>query len=106
MTTLTDDELLLWLAGFGLGDGRHAEVCRQFSARFRELLAQQEWQPIETAPKDESRILIFSDDGVDIGHWSLLLRWERDSTAEYDNDDAAITNPKKWRPLPAPPKDT
>ena len=66
-----------------------------------------EWQPIETAPKDDTRILIYSDDGVDIGAFNIFWYpgiWLRDQTAEYDNDAAPINNPTHWMPLPDPPK--
>ena len=50
MTTLTDEKLLAWLEEISqleyVGE-RDANNAKQLAARFRELLAQQEWQPIE-----------------------------------------------------------
>ncbi len=111
MTTLTDDELLAWLAGFGLGDGPHAEVCRQFSARFRELLAQQEWQPIETAPKDGTLIEIREKSGrVQIAQWgepgyNEPNWWVQLTQGGFSMNEYPTINVTHWRPLPAPPKD-
>ena len=56
-----------------------------------------EWQPIETAPRDGKIILIYGEDfGVtegrcDQGYW--LVFW-------YHTD----VNPTHWMPLPEPPK--
>lgn len=64
------------------------------------------WQPIETAPKDEKRVLLFGPDGVDIGlfiDWCAEPHWRRDMTAEYDNEMAGISTPTHWMPLPPPP---
>lgn len=65
-----------------------------------------EWQPIETAPKDGTWILIASLANMDIGHWDdhwIDGAWLRFQTAEYDNDGAEIRGPTHWQPLPAPP---
>jgi len=63
-----------------------------------------EWQPIETAPKDGTNILVFENDNESDaevmianyyggnGHWSIS--W----------DDRGIEiNPTHWMPLPKPP---
>ena len=103
MTTLTDDELLAWLAGFGLGDGPHAEVCSQFSARFRELLAQQEWQPIEDLEELGERVLLRDPEAF---HGAPFIGWKTRS-GEYMGDgfNSVRLHPDKFCPLPAPPKD-
>jgi hypothetical protein len=55
------------------------------------------WQPIETAPKDGTRILVcFQGDDVAIGQWSVLGGWYVDEWAEF-------MAPTVWMPLPAPP---
>mgnify|MGYP002507805316 CR=1 FL=1 len=75
-----------------------------------------EWQPIETAPKDETkiygtRILAFfpleeeSDysSQIVIIRWSYYKRWE---LAEYSGelDHEFYSQPTHWMPLPNPPK--
>ena len=55
-----------------------------------------EWQPIETAPKDGTRVLIFSVDEVVVAHYEGDMWCEN----EYDN---LWHNPTHWMPLPEPP---
>ncbi len=64
-----------------------------------------DWMPIESAPRDESFVLVFGPDGVDIGSyrdWTVEPGWSRRYTAEYDNEWAEITAPTHWMPLPPP----
>lgn len=65
------------------------------------------WLPIESAPKDDRRVMVFGPDGIDIGQfveWSLGPGWQRPLTAEYDNEMADISTPTHWMPLPKPPQ--
>lgn len=62
-----------------------------------------EWRPIDTAPKDGTRVLL--SDGVTVwtSFWSdwggqVKARWE----PEGDADPAAL--PTYWMPFPPPPK--
>ena len=67
------------------------------------IAAVQEWQPIETAPRDGTQIWAFRpdahpDDQQGIAWWNSSRRgglWEDPD----DRDDA----PTYWMPLPAPP---
>ena len=57
-----------------------------------------EWKPIETAPKDESRILLYEKGSMCVGHW-----WNN-----YDGwalKVLCIDNPTHWMPLPEPPSE-
>jgi hypothetical protein len=67
----------------------------------------QQWQRIETAPKDETRVLLFNPDEF-IGSWAVqsgawyfqLGGWQ------YDGQTPAYSNahpPTHWMPLPVPP---
>lgn len=66
-----------------------------------------DWQPIETAPKDGTRVLIAS--GTDV----VLAFFDNNAGMwcenEYDNlwwgptDTARYDGPTHWMPLPAPP---
>ena len=74
-----------------------------------------EWQPIETAPKDGTPMLLFYPIlGVCFGCWDHIGTadwWIADSVGEdpsgwrcpYQEDDM---EPTHWMPLPAPPKET
>lgn len=60
------------------------------------------WRPIETAPKDGTRILLASGSGLVFTGW-----WDADPD-DHDNDgwvdDAEVWwEPHHWRPLPAAP---
>jgi hypothetical protein len=65
--------------------------CKKLSAAAREEGRQEEreWQPIETAPRDGTRVLLW-DGGPEayIGYWS---------------GDSWISYPSHWMPLPDPP---
>lgn len=74
-----------------------------------------QWQPIETAPKDGTTVLLFEhyEDEPFIGQWNnFKSRWVA-STAHYDTDgDARVVDRvysdgvTHWMPLPAAPKET
>jgi hypothetical protein len=57
-----------------------------------------EWQPIETAPKDETRVLLVASYGtMHTAFWRDGL-WRCGGMGQYFN------NPTHWMPLPEPPK--
>lgn len=66
-----------------------------------ELRAAMTWQPIDTAPKDRTRVLLFVPPyGVSTGHYSQEFgKWSCHSLL---NKDAVPTH---WMPLPTPPKE-
>ncbi len=61
------------------------------------------WQPIETAPKDGTRILIFAGYGLGVMTGAWLERQGREAFAEIAGRNV---DPTKWMPLPPPPEDT
>lgn len=74
----------------------------------------QEWQPIETAPKDGTRILLVTTYGaVIIGRWSEEASGENCQNFPgwqiVDCDDCFYSRAERtasyWMPLPAPPTD-
>lgn len=58
------------------------------------------WQPIETAPKDGTRILLFNSYQVRLGYWGgkRPACWKEDSGRSLWG-----APPTHWMPLPAPP---
>ena len=75
-----------------------------------------EWQPIETAPKDGSTILIYGDNEVSVVFWEVrrtLGAWRctgygdlafEDDGSPYSPPSRLIPqNPTHWMPLPVPP---
>jgi hypothetical protein len=67
------------------------------------------WQPIETAPKDGRRVLLFcpAQHHVTIGSWQVnpyedhRMAWSTD-----EGESVALTHdhPTKWQPLPVGPQ--
>lgn len=59
------------------------------------------WQPIETAPKDTTEILVYGDERIFLVYWYL---------DEWINGDVTLgwaeIDPTHWMPLPSPPGDT
>jgi hypothetical protein len=63
-----------------------------------------DWKPIETAPKDGTRVLGFAGSGskaIAIVSW-----WNATNFAAgvWVNDRDQLFGPTHWMPLPAPPK--
>jgi hypothetical protein len=58
-----------------------------------------EWQPIETAPKDGSSVLLFEPDGLGrfVGYWNVPRQAFAALTSVWE------TEPTYWQPLPQPP---
>lgn len=90
------DELLIHDLEAGSGDMIAA------AQRIRELVGENEWQPIETAPKDGGEVLAYGphlgmlvvEYGINGGGWP----WQTLDGPSYSAD--AFTH---WRPLPPPP---
>jgi hypothetical protein len=65
-----------------------------------------EWQPIATAPRDGTEVLLATDDrggygknGATYGAWNGNL-WE---TFHGDDEEGERVGPHWWMPLPEPP---
>jgi len=60
------------------------------------------WQPIETAPKDGSSILLWNGDFVASGAWEP---WPVDGHIMHraTDHDWTCDDPTHWMPLPDPP---
>jgi hypothetical protein len=72
-----------------------------------------EWQPIETAPKDGTRILVVDCGFVQIARWDEEFDNYNDrqgvpAWATFACDDGFYSeyaeNPTHWMPLPEPPR--
>ncbi len=74
----------------------------------RAIMAERErdkWQPIETAPKDGTHIILprFGDEYFEVagGEWRLNPKAGEDGLNGFE---AWISNPTHWMPIPTPPK--
>ena len=67
-----------------------------------------EWQPIETAPKDSTIVLLYglcvdwASAGVTMGYFNEDYGWRSQETDGYN--DPFLLQPTHWMPLPEPPK--
>lgn len=71
------------------------------------MTAAQDWQPIETAPKDLTQVLVYDaeDKGVFLGQYECYAvppYWSFD-THDLTREKAEIVRPTHWMPLPDPP---
>lgn len=62
-----------------------------------------EWQPIETAPKDGSRLLAYSK-GWDHEQKDQEIAWWNESSGLFRWQSGTIVKPTHWMPLPSPPE--
>lgn len=70
-----------------------------------------DWQPIDTAPKDSSKILGFLGDGddfygageIEIIEWGDHYEYGSGWLISREEQFAAWCNPTHWMPLPTPP---
>ena len=65
----------------------------------RTLSQNAQWQPIETAPKDGSIILVFGLNDINIAYWQSIDT--QIFTDEFGHELYELTH---WMPLPEPPK--
>lgn len=61
-----------------------------------------EWQPIETAPRDWSDVLLF-DAALKIDHRKVYEGYYDTEFSEWHSPAAGVTSPTHWMPLPAAP---
>lgn len=80
--------------------GRKQNALTYLSCAFAEITRRQDWQPIETAPRDGTKILAWS------GFWDKhhLVRWNQGENAWCEGSWCFGSVPDMvWMPLPAPP---
>ena len=88
----------------------HSEPCKP-AAEYVEALAQARsaltaakaggWLPIETAPKDGTRILVWRKHATR----PLIARYQKDFEWFEDEDGVHLYHLIYWQPLPNPPKE-
>lgn len=65
---------------------------------------QDAWQPIETAPKDGARMLIFCPSRTPRFTPPYITVGRFDTDSFYDMEDGDAVHPTHWAPLPPPPQ--
>ena len=83
------------------------EYLRQENERLKADAERIEWQPIETAPKDGTDILVMTGETMHVVRW-INIHGDFDYWAVDDNKHGPFTlrgkAPTNWMPLPEPPK--
>ena len=94
---------------------------REFKKYIRADLVPQcpEWQPIETAPRDGSKILIFCNEEIYAAYWDSEFKsewddekddsfyvgaWTDNAILSFAYEETNSYEPTHWMPLPAAPK--
>ena len=62
-----------------------------------------EWQPIETAPKDGTNVLLCADGYVEIGFWLPNPHTWNDGAWWVEGGQITARNTTHWMPLPKAP---
>jgi hypothetical protein len=66
------------------------------------------WQPIETAPRDGTSILVYADYKMFVARWieqnPYCPGWWHVDDNKYDQFALCGHEPTHWMPLPEPPK--
>ena len=79
------------------GESGEMAMFREAADRIEALMAERQWQPIKTAPKDGMTVLLwvpYATPSVSVGYFVYEL---------WFNDGGRPTSPTHWMPLPAPP---
>jgi len=80
------------MRGFGLGFVGGLEIDMM------------DWQPIETAPRDGTRLLLLLGNGEVFSGWAQHSGgFYRNQRFHTDGSDIGFINPTHWMQLPAPP---
>lgn len=66
-------------------------------------LSSQGWQPIETAPKDGTPVLVWDGSDAMVSYWSNVTGLDGDG--EWHTWALCAEQPTHWMPLPQPPKE-
>jgi len=76
---------------------------KSLQRRITELEQAQAWQPIETAPKDGTAILLYAPSEVGRGR-TVWPGCYVESYAEWLQIGGGFVDPTHWRPMPDPPE--
>lgn len=92
---------------WGMSD-ETSDLCRDIVAeRIAELEAEvgrRRWRPMDTAPKDGTRILLGKKGFVDAAEWQAEARgWVQNNHPDSGWPDQIFYDPEGWMPLPEPP---
>ena len=83
------------------------DLLREENERLKADAGLSEWQPIETAPKDGTDILVMTGETMHVVRW-INIHGDFDYWAVDDNKHGPFTlrgkAPTNWMPLPDPPK--
>jgi len=80
-------------------------VCNEMAEILRIVREMGQWQPIETAPKDGTPILIFTERGQYVADWAEFeIEYWHVHDGKFEPRPVRGPAPTHWIPLPDPPK--
>lgn len=90
---------------YGTDDLAFEAAQAHFDAAIASVV-EEDWQTMETAPKDGTNILLAENGVTSEAYWSETgMGWWAANTHHTDYVDGQIYAPTNWRPLPTPPGD-
>lgn len=86
-------------------------VNEEWFSKYQELKTASEWQPIESAPKDGTEVLIYHKHTTDSHYSAVAASWFEGQFYASSKEDIidwsdGIKQSTHWQPLPQPPKET
>lgn len=76
------------------------DTVRRLARAHLELLDKSQWQPIETAPKDEEWVMLLDDPEL----IPVFALWDEDAGEWITAGTRKVVHPTHWMPLPDPPE--
>ena len=98
--TLSEEYLAKLTEGAWAGQTKPYEVLTLIAA-VRSLQEKAKWQPIETAPKDKTVVLTFTDSE---GRHAIFPAYYWESYSRWLQIEGPFAAPTHWMPLPEPPE--
>jgi hypothetical protein len=94
----------------GWREHRAWSARRRFQMKDRGFTVMGEWQPIKTAPKDWSHVIVYDHASCAVGEAYYRAEETVDDSAwcwsnlSLDDEDAIVLEPTHWMPLPEHPQ--
>ena len=63
------------------------------------------WQPIETAPRDETHVLVWTGGAMTTAKYDLEFDWWEIVVPSEGYRESDCVSPTHWMPLPEPPEE-
>lgn len=105
---LTRYDLNIFLDGICARERGRYYLATEADAEIARLRVELAWQPIETAPKDGTVVLIWCAEGIKTAWWEACYVWVAPGAwvSDHNRSDTEEHEPTHWMRLPEPPART